>query len=350
MSLNKRYLDIKEKELFFNFFTDKNKIAIISHEDPDGDAIASLSSIYFFCKINSINSEIFLYNLPPFIDYNKWNLNINPISNLKQENFDGIIFVDTPSISRSGLSIDTDIKIPSLNIDHHIDNRFFCEFNIVAPGFCSSSEIIYDLINDSDFYNINIINKENFNPLFLNLLESILMGILFDTYYFNTENVDHILLQRASELHKLTGSMHKLKNILFKNQSPMIYKFWGYILTNISLYYNNQLVIAKVDRKIFEKFENEYPDFSRSVATEGFINHLMSLRNVSLSIFIREMQNEIKVSIRSSIKVASILANKFGGGGHENASAFKIKRDKNFDIYELEKKILDIIDQEGFFN
>lgn len=361
---NNRFIEDNERVLFFNFFNNKKKIALISHVDPDGDAIASIFSIYFICELKSICSEIFLFNELPFTEYNKWNLQILSLSKFDPQNYDGVIFVDTSSFSRSGLNEKFVLTKPSLCIDHHIDNQFFCDYNIVAPLFCSTTEIIYDLINNTKLFNSFINSYENLSNnklsetsssdlkknLLNNLYESILMGILFDTYYLNTENVDYIVLKRVSDLQEKTDSIHKLKNLLFKNQSPIIYKFWGYVLSNISLYFNDMLVIARADKSIFSEFEKEYKNFNPTIATEGFINHLMSLRNVCLAIFIREIQDEVKVSIRSSIKVASVLANKFGGGGHPNAAAFKIKREDNFDINKLERQILDIIEKEGFFN
>lgn len=352
---NSRYIDINEKNLFFNFFINKKKIAIISHIDPDGDAIASLASIYFICEYNSINSDIFLFNPLPFLEYNKWNLDIQPLSNFEQKNYDAVIFVDTPSITRSGLTKDYILNISSLCIDHHIDNQFFCDLNIVAPYFCSTTEIIYELVKDSYIdkeisatsKNNNTNENDKYNQIKIELCEALFMGILFDTYYFNTENVDDLLLQRAAVLQSITSCLHKLRNILFKNQNPMIYKFWGHILTNINLYFDGQLVIAKADRNLFQIFEEQYENFSESVATEGFINHLMNLRNVNLAIFIKEMKEEVKVSIRSTINIASILANKFGGGGHSNAAAFKIKRNNNFNIDDLENEIIKFIRQEN---
>ncbi|MCR4421369.1 MAG: hypothetical protein GYA61_01160 [Spirochaetales bacterium] len=346
-----RHLQNNEREVFFNFFKNKKNIAIISHKDPDGDAIASLASIYFFCEIYNISSDIFLFNMPPFYDYNKWNLSLNFLSNFNQENYDGIVFVDTPSLQRSGLKNDFSLKKPSLCIDHHIDNQFFCNSNIVAPYFCSTTEIIYEVLKSPNFFSFlsSTVQNNKKENLINNLYESLLMGILFDTYYFNTENVDSLLLKRCSELDEKTGSLHKLKNNLFKNQNPSIYKFWGAILSNISLYFENKLVIAKANRNLFIKFEKEYKDFSDVVATEGFINHLMSLRNVNIAIFIRELENEIKVSIRSNIKVASNLANIFGGGGHANAAAFTLERNKNLDIDNLEIEIIKVIEKEGYF-
>lgn len=348
--INSRFIEDKERILFFNFFLNKKNIALISHVDPDGDAIASLSAIYFICKVKSINAEIFLYNDLPFIEYNKWKLYIYPIIKLDLQKYDGLIFLDTPSLVRSGLDKEYKINIPSLCIDHHGDNQFFCELNIVAPPFCSTTEIILELIKNSDILEIDKKDKNNKSDFINCILESILMGILFDTYYFQTENVDFLLLERTAYLQKQTDSIHKLKNLLFKNQNPIIYKFWGNILSTINLYYNEQLVIAKADKKLFNEFKNQYPSFSDKVATEGFINHLMSLRNVSIAIFIREMEDITKVSIRSSIKVASALANKFGGGGHANAAAFTIDQKSYSTLEELERKIINVIEKDGLLN
>jgi len=348
---NTRQIKDNEHEVFFNFFKDKKKIALISHKDPDGDAIASLASIYFFCSIKDIFSDIFLFNMPPFQGYNKWNLRLQNISSFNQNQYEAVVFVDTPSFIRGGFKKDFNLQIPSLCIDHHIDNQFFCKYNIVAPNFCSTTEIIYMLLEHPyflSFINDNL-NNNTINNKVHNLYESLLMGILFDTYYFNTENVDSILLKRVSELQEKTNSIHNLKNCLFKNQNPAIYKFWGYILSNISLYYDERLVIAKANRDLFLKFHDQYPDFSDSVATEGFVNHLMNLRNANLVLFIREHENEVKVSIRSNLKIASNLANIFGGGGHPNAAAFTIEKENDFDIEELEKQIIKVIERERYF-
>jgi len=55
-----------EKKIFFNFFQGKSRLAIVSHLDPDGDAMASLSAMTFFCEKQNIFSQIFQFNKPPF--------------------------------------------------------------------------------------------------------------------------------------------------------------------------------------------------------------------------------------------------------------------------------------------
>jgi phosphoesterase RecJ-like protein len=325
-----------EKKIFFNFFQGKSRLAIVSHLDPDGDAMASLSAMTFFCEKQNIFSQIFQFNEPPFPEYNYWNISIDNIDNLCLNKFDGIIFVDTPSLKRAGFKDNFEVLIPSISIDHHIDNKYFADFSLIYPSFCATAEIIFELLRNSLNHDL---------PLDKKIMEALLMGILFDTYYFQTENVDSILLERASYLESKTNSIHILKNILFKNQTPQIYSFWGKILLNTSLYFNKQVVVAKADDFLYSEFEKKDKNFSRDFASEGFINHLMNLRNVEIAIFIRELTDVYKVSIRSSIKIASRLANRFGGGGHENAAAFRIDKKVFSSIDELENSIINTINE-----
>lgn len=320
------YLNIsKEKCIsFFKSIKNKNNFAITAHEDPDGDAIASIYAIAYILKYLKKDFSIYLKNLPPE-NYMIAPFKINLIDNVKKIKETNIIVVDCSNAQRPFIKeLETTPIIA--NIDHHQDNNNFGKYNLVYPEAPSTAEIIFELLK-CFVNNFNIDKNETKNIFNKDLLNSILLGILYDTYYFNTENTNAITFKNVAQIIELGGELHKIKEILFKQKDPVIYKIWGSILNNIELFNKGKIVLAYLDHKDYKKIIKENPinSPSYSMVTEGFINHLTSLKNSDLVIFLREHEGFVKGSVRSSSGQAAKFANIFKGGGHKNAAGFKIK-------------------------
>ena len=96
--------------------------------------------------------------------------------------------------------------------------------------------------------------------------------------------------------------------------------------------YDGKLIYSIVHLSDFESTgTNEFD-------TEGFSHHLLSLEGVQLGIIFTEGKKGIKVSFRSKGDVfANELAQKFGGGGHQNAAGAWVENKK---IDEIINKVL----------
>ena len=61
--------------------------------------------------------------------------------------------------------------------------------------------------------------------------------------------------------------------------------------------------------------------------TEDIADHMMRTKGVKVGIFLREDQNETKVSLRSNTDFdVSKIAMELGGGGHKRAAGINIKK------------------------
>lgn len=81
--------------------------------------------------------------------------------------------------------------------------------------------------------------------------------------------------------------------------------------------------------------------------TVGIVNYAISLVTVKISIILVELDEFIKVSIRSRDIDISELAISFGGGGHRSASGFEVS---TFSIEELKQIIKHEIKERGLLN
>ena len=124
-------------------------ILILTHVKPDGDAVGSVFALASALKKIDKNASIL------FDEYNK---KFNLIATQKFESYvnkdkiDLIIVLDCGAKNRLGKHeylLDEKNKV-KINIDHHISNDYFCDYNYVDAEASSTSEIIYEFIKKMD--------------------------------------------------------------------------------------------------------------------------------------------------------------------------------------------------------
>jgi|GEM_PF-907651 phosphoesterase RecJ-like protein len=335
-------------------FLDKNyekDFIILTHNDPDGDAIGAAFSIKKIFEYLNLKSEIILsnYNFPNFLIeefsnhyiYKDGNIFLFDILNFNNyyKKIDlslkdlllnkKIIVVDSSNLKR----IFTDFekiftqnelnKIEEnlfLNIDHHFDNKINAKYNFVDSSLSSSCEIILNI-----FLSLRNIKKNTLNDkIFFTYL---LLGIVYDSYCFQNANTTYVTFNNASFLIQNGADYEKAKSLVLKNNDIKIFKLWGKILQDLEDFNNGSIVLAKISYDFIKKEK-----INPNILTTGFINHLNSIKKTDAVIFILEKENEIKGSIRSNNNFAFKFASIFEGGGHPNAAGFIIKKDSNFFI------------------
>jgi len=172
----------------FNKIKNSKSICIISHIDPDADAIASMIVLKDFL-INHFNiPSVDLFAETNTIQENCKILLLNNTINNQSKSYDCSIMLDAPNLDRlgiyKGLFLSTNLKIC---IDHHNTNQNYGDFNIVED-ITSTSEIIYKIL---ETYNYNF-SKHN--------LECIYAGIITDTNNFTTPNIKCSTFEIVSKL------------------------------------------------------------------------------------------------------------------------------------------------------
>ncbi|MBP8947926.1 MAG: DHH family phosphoesterase, partial [Candidatus Promineofilum sp.] len=121
-----------------------NRVLVIAHMDPDGDAIGSLTAVGQ--ALQQLGKRVTLAcddAVPQRFHYLPLAADVRRAPNT-DIHYDLVIAVDCADESRMGWAYAAlpDPKPTLANIDHHITNTRFGAFNIIEPDASSTAEIL----------------------------------------------------------------------------------------------------------------------------------------------------------------------------------------------------------------
>ncbi|SDK47142.1 DHH family phosphoesterase [Natronincola ferrireducens] len=298
-----------------------DKIAVISHIQPDGDSLGSLLAMGMALKTLCSNIYIYTNDIFPrkyyFLPGHQYIEEYNEDNNLF---FDICFVLDCGDPQRLGYSKNIlDKSKTIINIDHHISNTEFGNINILDPQASSTCEMVYNLLKDYNFQ----FNQEIATCLYT--------GIATDTGNFVYDNTTSYTHRIVAELMEYKIDLHEISYNLYQNKSLKNIKFLGYILNHMEIEFAGKVAIITVDQNLMKEFDITPNDI------DGVINYARDIEGIEIAILLKESsQNEVKVGFRSKSYVdVSALARKFGGGGHKKASGATMLGE----LVEVRKKI-----------
>lgn len=305
------------------------KLLIVSHLNPDGDALSSVCIFLELASMFNVPAEAYCHNKK--INAFNYLSGESKITSDKSEilpltSYDVMVVVDCGSISRTnlepeikeaGASIDRPYII---ELDHHPKIDDYADLEIRQPDKAATVEIIYNLLRE---------NKVEFNK---NIANCILTGLLTDTGNFLYSSSTNINIAIASEMLGYGAQFPKIVNNTLHNQSVLTMKVWGITMDNLHINEQYNLaysVITKDDidnllkvgtAEEIERYLNYdvYGDIAGFLSTLSDVQAIMLLREEEIG----KIKGSLRTS-RSDVDI-SILAQKLGGGGHAKASGFMI--------------------------
>ncbi len=286
----------------------EDSFLIVSHKNPDGDAIGSSLALYSVLKelgkevyVENPTKPAYTYDFLP--DYDA----IELITNSRDVKV--VIAVDSAEMHRCGLK-DEYVKDKLLiNIDHHKTNPGFGDINIIEPDAAAVGCIIWDIL------------KEGGLPISKRTAEYLYLSILTDTGSFRYSSTSPKTFAIASELLKLGVEPWYISSNIYESEKPETYKLLSLVLDTLTLYHEGKLAVVYVTQDMFKKTNTNADN------TEGFVNYARSIRGVEVGVLLREDEPDVfKISIRSKGNVdVSEVATQFEGGGHKNAAGGTIR-------------------------
>ena len=282
-----------------------NNIVIARHVGADPDAMASQIALKDSIKLTFPEKNVFAIG--------NGTVKFNFIGHLdKGIDFDQIndillIITDTPDKKRVDMEELTHYE-KSIKIDHHPFIEKFCTIEYIDDEKSSASEIIYDLIKNTDLK----MNRE--------ICEALFAGIVGDTNRFLFSNSKH-------ETFSVVAEMIKEYNINTTNVYYNLYKrplsevnFFGFMANNIETTENGVGVI-KIDNALLEEYKVD------SATPGNLINEFNNIGELLIWLSATEdVKNKyIRVSVRSRGPVINKILEKHGGGGHALASGAKLE-------------------------
>ena len=279
-------------------------ITILSHLNPDADTLGTALGIYaLLCKDKSKKVEVVNASnaLPNYLDFLPYFKKVK----YKMEYTDSLIIAcDCGSIDRLGFDLEgRDI----INIDHHQSNTMYGSINVVVPEYASASQVAYAL-----FKNLYEIDADAATCFYTALLS--------DTRYFTTASVNEEVFAVAKELVS-RGAVPEEIAYHFTQRRPLSsVRILEKALASLALSQEARVATLFVSKE----------DIASSGATvadmEGIVDYARSLVTVDVALFAMELEDGIRISLRSKKIDVSRVALAFGGGGHKLAAGFTLKQ------------------------
>ncbi|MDD3161291.1 MAG: bifunctional oligoribonuclease/PAP phosphatase NrnA [Bacteroidales bacterium] len=309
--IDQRSIDVVQKRI-----DEARRIVIVTHISPDGDAIGSSLALYHYLKGLGKKVSVVTPNSMP--DFLLWLPGANDVSvhSEKKEESETIVSqaelifaLDFNVLKRlEGLSSAVEAsKTHKILVDHHPHPGDCWSLVISHPEICSTSELIFRLI----------CRMGDFNRIDKPIAECIYTGMMTDTGSFTYNSNSPEIYFIISEL--LTKGIDKdaIYAKVFSNFSADRFRLMGFLLSQrMKIYDRYPVALLTLTLHECENYNYQKGD------AEGFVNMPLSISGVIFSIFMREDQDKIKISLRStgSFPCNKIASECFGGGGHLNAS------------------------------
>jgi phosphoesterase RecJ-like protein len=300
------------------------RVLVISHIRPDGDAVGSLLGLGLMLQELGKEVNLVLEDGVPTVFHHL--TGADKVFREAAGVYDLIIVVDSADIERIGTVLD-EYGEPDVNIDHHPTNTHFAKLNLVRDDAVAAVEIIYDLALSLSL------------PINLPIAEALLTGLLTDSLGFRTSSSSARTLRIAAELMDRGANLQVLYRKAMLEKSVEAIRYWGQGLSRVQL--DDRLIWTSLtleDRKVAN-----YP--GRDDA--DLVNILSRIKETDVClVFVEQTNGTVKVSWRAQpgFDVASI-ATQFGGGGHKPAAGADIKGDLERvqeDVLEATRKSLGI--------
>lgn len=308
---------------FTKWFERADKIVIVSHVSPDGDAIGSSLGLYHFFDSQEKTVNVIVPNaFPDFLRWMPGSKDILLYDRYKEfadkliAEADVICCLDFNALKRIDDMADAIAASPArkIMIDHHLYPEEFCKITMSYPKISSTSELIFRLICRMGYF--SDISKEG--------AECIYTGMMTDTggFTYNSSNPDiyYIICQLLTK----GIDKDKIYRNVFNNSRVSAVRFRGHLMSEkLQVIEPLHASYYTVTRKELMQYDFIKGDL------EGLVNVPLTIKGHKLSISLREdtdIDNRVLVSLRS---VDDFPCNKmaeqfFNGGGHRNASGGKL--------------------------
>lgn len=291
-----------------NIVKNEKEIALISHIQPDGDAIGSILALGLaIFKLGHSAQIVNLDGVPQIYTF-------LPGCDLIRDSFlyipDTVILMDCSDLSRVGsLKYAASKAANVINIDHHISNSFFGKLNLVDTNAAATGEIAYKLIKS---LGIDMDSE---------IATSLYTAIVTDTGSFQFENTTSETHLIAADLLGYGTNLATIRKNLWESTPLESIRLFTETLKTLELDNTNRMAWVSVPFSIFQSFG------ATTEHVEGIVNYPKSIRGVEIGMIFKEFEpKKVKVGLRSkSIVDVDKIAKVFGGGGHKRAAGCVIE-------------------------
>jgi bifunctional oligoribonuclease and PAP phosphatase NrnA len=305
--------DRSDRELVLDELRDAEKLIVVTHENPDGDALGSLVAMQGILAAIGKDCLMFIdeHEFPLPQEYRFLTLPglvSEPPADLEQRT---VVFLDCGNLDRNSAQAFRRQGIHMLNVDHHHDNTRFGTVNLVVPDASCTAEIVWDLMAGLEV-----------KPS-LTVAEALYVGLITDTGRFMYENTGRRAHLMAADLIDVGVDVHEMYRRVYEGVPYGKLALLARGLANVERYDDGRLTMTALSATDFRDSgaEESY--------SEGVVDHLRAVQGTAVAALVRDRignggDGQRKVSLRASDERVDVsaIARAQGGGGHRQAAGF----------------------------
>ncbi len=302
---------------------ESQKIVIVAHTNPDGDAIgSSLAWAETLRKAGHSVDCIVPNKYPYFLD---WMEGIEEMIIFKDDearvkeilSLSQIIFcLDFNTLSRLdalGDLIEQNDTAKRVLIDHHLSPGECFDYLFSYPEASSTCFVVYSLIEA--IWGTEVITKS--------IGELLYVGLMTDTGNFSFSSLTPALYRCLAVLAEKGIEIPKINTLVYNSFSEDRARLFGYVIDRkMAIIKGGTVAYMTLTEKEMRRYNFQQGD------SEGFVNYPLTIKKMKFSVIFIEHRKFIRTSFRSRGTIdVNIFARKyFEGGGHKNAAGGKSYR------------------------
>lgn len=296
-------------------------IVLLTHENPDGDAVGSTLAMYEALK--QLGKENVDLIIPEYPRTYRFLPNVDAVKKEGQETYDLAIALDCATIKRlngwSNYFENANVKIV---IDHHGTNTMYGDLNYVNPDSPACTQILLTIF---EYFGVEITS---------NIGKCILTGIITDTGGFQYGSTRPETFEFAARLLKAGINVSEIYKKSMNTKTRANFELRKRAIDRMEFLEEGKISFTYITKQDIEETGATLDDH------EGIVDEGRCIEGVEVSIFIRETKKGYKVSLRSNEYVnVSDVCLIFGGGGHTNAAGCTI----TMPIEQIKEKLINQI-------
>jgi phosphoesterase RecJ-like protein len=281
----------------------RRRFVVTSHARPDGDGIGSALACGQILRMMGKDAEVVMHDGVPRIYQNLPFADRAIQSNTVPEN-DAVILLECDGVRRTLLKGLEECFL--INIDHHVSGRNFGHINWIDSSVMATAELVFRLARLACV------------PVDRDIATCLYTALMTDTGSFMFEGTNEQTFAVARELVLAGADPAQCARHIYFGHSTAKMRLLGTALS--SLHREGPLAWIWVTQEQMTRFG------AREEDCEGLVNYALSIAEVQVAIFFRELPDgRYRISLRSKGEVnVSAVAEHFGGGGHKCASGCSV--------------------------
>jgi len=288
------------------------KVAVVGHARPDGDCIGS--QVALARALQALGHEVVCVNADPVprrLQFLVPGMTFLRTDDVGRDPTDyAAIFVDCADHGRGGERLRARFPAPLGNIDHHLSNIGYAEFNLVDSASAATCEILAGIFLDCGL---------TVDP---QAAQGLYTGILTDTGQFRFTSTSRRTFLLAAELMARGAKPTEAGFELYERETTGKLQLLQRFLSSLRMECDGRVCIGTLPAGIFEETGSTAED------TEGLVDYARCIDGVAVGALIEERPDgTVKASLRAKDPAYRLdrIAAQFGGGGHACAAGLNFK-------------------------